>query len=112
MGSAAEGRVSAALVARGWDVLARNWRGGGGEIDLIVRRAGEVRFVEVKARREGDPRSDEAVNPRKQARLRLAARAWMALNPEAEGDVAFLIAWVDTTVEPWEIRWMDNAFDG
>lgn len=100
------------MEARGWEVLARNWRGGGGEIDLIVARAGELRFVEVKARRADDPRADEAVDPRKQARLRLAARAWLAMNPLRDEVSAFLVAWVDTTVEPWEIRWVDDAFDG
>lgn len=97
---------------RGWEILARNWRGGGGEIDLVARRTGAVRFVEIKARRAGDARADEAVTARKQSRLRLAARAWLALNPEAADEYSFLVAWVDTTVDPWEIRWLDNAFDG
>lgn len=66
----------------------------------------------MKARRPDDPRADEAVDGRKQARLRLAARAWLALNPDATRQVAFLVAWVDPGVEPWEIRWIDDAFDG
>ena len=97
---------------RGCEILARNWRGGGGESDVIARRSGELRVVEVKARRADDPRGDDAVDPRKQARLRLAARAWLAVHPEITEEAAFLVAWVDTTVEPWEIRWLDNAFDG
>jgi putative endonuclease len=92
-------------------LLARNWRGGGGEIDLIVGRAGQIRFVEVKARREDDPLGQDAVDSRKQARLKLAARAWLALHPPEADDLAFLIAWVDPTTEPWEIRWLDNPFD-
>jgi putative endonuclease len=93
-------------------VLTRNWHGGGGEIDLIAARADELRFVEVKARRPGDPRSDEALSRRQQARLRLAAKAWLVLNPSYEQlEQAFLVAFVDATVEPWEIRWVDNAFD-
>lgn len=113
VGVAAEARTAEALERRGWQIITRNWRGGGGELDLVAWRADELRFVEVKARRAGDPRADDALTPRKQARLRLAAKAWLALNPAYERLApAFLVAFVDTTLEPWEIRWLDNAFDG
>ena len=62
--------------ARGYTVVARNWRCREGEIDLVVARDGELVFCEVKTRssdRFGLPA--EAVTPAKQRRLRgLAAR--------------------------------------
>jgi putative endonuclease len=60
-------------------ILARNYRGPGGEIDVIARRGSLLVFCEVKARatdRFGLPA--EAVNHRKQARIRRLAAAWMS----------------------------------
>ena len=56
---------------------------GGNELDLIVRRGRDVRFVEVKEKkgsRFGDPL--EMVTPEKQRRLRRAAEAWLGARPE------------------------------
>ena len=60
--------------------LDRNWRVREGELDLVVARdAGSVVFCEVKTRR-GDAFGApvEAVTARKQRRLRLLARRWLA----------------------------------
>lgn len=66
-------------VARGYQVQARNWRCVAGEIDLVLTRAGEVVFCEVKARASnefGGPQG--AVNWQKQRRLRRLAAMWLA----------------------------------
>jgi putative endonuclease len=71
---------------RGWRILAENVWAGGNELDLIVRRGGALRFVEVKAKRGsrfGDPL--EMVTAEKKRRLRRAAEAWLAMRPELEG---------------------------
>ena len=76
----------------GCKTLARNYRAANGEIDLIVLAppehpqggAGTICFVEVKSRRSDrytDP--DDAVDSAKQARLRRAARAYLASRPGA-----------------------------
>ena len=57
-------------------------RGGEGEVDLVVRRPGEVVFVEVKTRRSsafGSPA--EAVGPRKQRQIIRAAKWYLNDNP-------------------------------
>ncbi len=85
-GRAAERRVAWDYRLRGYQILARNVRAGGVELDLIVRRGRRLVFVEVKAREGpgyGDPL--EAVDARKRARLRRGAAAWLAANPAAGG---------------------------
>ena len=62
----------------------------GGEIDLVVGRAGLVVFVEVKARasdRFGDP--SLAVTRSKQTRLRRLAVAWLAATDTHGVEVRF-----------------------
>ena len=93
-------------------MLARNWRGGGGEIDLVALAADRLRFVEVKVRVPEDPLSDDAVPPSKQHRLRRAANAWIAEHGALAEEHCFLVAYVDTATSPWTIRWVDDAFDG
>ena len=43
----------ALLRRRGYRVLTRNHRCRGGEVDVVAREAGELVFVEVRARRHG-----------------------------------------------------------
>jgi putative endonuclease len=64
-------------------VLGTNVWAGGNELDLIVRRGSVLRFVEVKEKRDLDPR--EAVTAEKQRRVRHAAAVWLASRPELAG---------------------------
>lgn len=67
------------LAGKGYSLVERNYRTRRGEVDLVVRRENVLVFVEVKLRRGssfGDPL--EAVTPRKQGRLRLAAEEYLA----------------------------------
>jgi putative endonuclease len=64
-------------------VLGANVWAAGNELDLIVRRGRELRFVEVKEKRSLDP--FEAVTAEKQRRVRRAASAWLASRPELAG---------------------------
>ena len=61
----------------GYRILARNWRGRCGEVDVIAVGPHEVVFCEVKARssvRHGSPL--EAVDRRRRDRLRRGANGW------------------------------------
>lgn len=65
----------------GYRVVARNFRIGVGEIDLIVRRGRTLAFVEIKAR--GDlVAAAEALRPFQQSRIRNAAAAFIARRPD------------------------------
>jgi len=67
------------LTDLGWEILARNWRCSGGEIDIVAVDGGEAVIVEVKTRRSrtfGSPA--EAVTRAKVSRLRRLAAAWLS----------------------------------
>jgi putative endonuclease len=86
LGDSAERVAALYLEGHGCTILARNVRLRGGEIDLIVRDAEGLAFVEVKARRGntyGAP--EEAITPRKQIRLVGLAEEFMAGQPEFAG---------------------------
>jgi putative endonuclease len=76
---------------RFYRILGTNVWIGGYELDLVVRRGRRLAFVEVKSKsgdRHGDPL--EMVGPEKQRRIRRAAEAWLAANPElARLDLSF-----------------------
>ncbi|HEY3288468.1 MAG TPA: YraN family protein [Gemmatimonadaceae bacterium] len=78
-------RIAARWLERqGYTVLARRWRSGHRDIDVIAERDGTVAFVEVKTRAAlefGDP--VEAVHAQKQRSLVRSAREWMARHDNA-----------------------------
>jgi putative endonuclease len=111
VGHKAERLVGDTLEQRGWTVLCRNWRGGGGELDLVVLRSGVLRIVEVRARSGDMVTAEDSVTPSKQRKLRRAAEAWLLSCDEAWTEVAFWVVVVDLSSDPWTFRWIDNAFD-
>lgn len=78
------------LTDRGAQILARNFKAAGAEIDLIARMDGRIVFVEVKARfgsRYGTP--GEAITPAKAARIRRAATVYLLRNGGTAQSVRF-----------------------
>jgi len=49
-GQRAEARACWYLRLRGWRIVARNWIGGGGELDIVASRWRTLLVVEVRAR--------------------------------------------------------------
>ena len=90
LGAEGEAAAAAWYEARGYDIVARNWRCREGELDLVVRRGRQLVFVEVKTRttdRFGVPA--EAVTPAKQRRLRGLAMRYLADTGTRGGDLRF-----------------------
>ncbi len=91
----------------GYRVLARNWRCPSGEIDLILERGDLVVFSEVKTRSStafGWPA--EAVDRRRQARLRAAAATWIRSTGARPGEVRFDVV----SVLPGRVERLEGAF--
>jgi putative endonuclease len=72
-GADAERLAVFALRLKGYGVLARNYRGHGGEIDIVARRGRLIVAVEVKARPDLDI-AFAAVTPAKIRRIAAAMR--------------------------------------
>jgi len=67
------------LTASGWHIVARNFRFGRREIDVIARRDNLIIFVEVKGRRgRGCGHPLEAIHPRKRREIQRVALHWVS----------------------------------
>jgi putative endonuclease len=79
-GRLSEWVAAAALLAKGYRILARRTRTPHGEIDLIAVRGRRLAFVEVK-RRATRLEAEAAITPRQAARIARAAEFWVSRNP-------------------------------
>jgi len=117
LGASGERLAAGWLEARGYRILARNWRCAYGEIDLIAEREqdGTLAFVEVKTRRGerlGTP--EEAITPTK--RRRLIASVQMYLAEQGDESRPYGIDVIAVALEPSgrlrAIRHYPNSVEG
>ena len=95
LGADGEAKVASWYEARGWTVLATNWKTRDGELDVIVQKGRIVVFCEVKTRstdRFGSPA--EAVDHDKRRRLRHLAARWLDDAPRRPAEIRFDVATV------------------
>lgn len=108
-GHAAEDAVARLYEAKGIAICARNWRGSGGEVDLIGRRGEEVIFVEVKQSHTHDLAATH-VSPAQIARIFRTAEEFVAGEPRGSlTDLRIDLALVDGR---GRIEVLENAFAG
>ncbi len=104
-GEDAERAAEAHLRRLGMRVVARRFRTPAGELDLVMRSADAIVFVEVKARRAADSQPLEAVTPEKQRRLLRAARGFLRSQRLEDSPYRFdLVAVVGDTHNPAALR--------
>ncbi len=73
-----EAQAEAYLASQGMTCLCRRFRGGDGEVDLIMEDQGTIVFVEVKARPNGsEGEGFMAITPAKQKRIAHAAGQYL-----------------------------------
>ncbi|MBS4030978.1 MAG: YraN family protein [Clostridiales bacterium] len=109
LGRQGEELAAAYLVDKGYQILVRNWRCRHGEIDLVAMDGKTMVFIEVKTRRTvrlGLPA--EAVDIRKQERLRSLARRYIYETGQTAGAYRFDVVAVTTTDN--SITLIQNAF--
>ncbi len=83
LGAAGEAHARRYLESKGYTYRDANWRGGGGEIDLVVEDGAELVFVEVKIRRgESLGTAEESVTSNQQRVLLNAGEAFVGAHPE------------------------------
>jgi len=101
------------LLLKGYRPRHRNWRGAGGELDLVVERRGEIVFVEVKARSTDlYGGAIGAVDAHKRRNLTRASSAYLSRHDLWDRPCRFDIITVERRSEfPfWKIRHYTNAF--
>jgi putative endonuclease len=107
LGASGEEAVASWYVARGYEVVVRNWRCRDGELDLVVRDGRMFVFCEVKTRTTdafGAP--VEAVTRAKQDRLRRLAARWLSEAPLRPRGIRFDVA----SVMGDDIQVLEGAF--
>lgn len=108
-GRLGEWLAAVSLTIKGYRIVARRYRTGLGEIDLIARRGDLVAIVEVKAR----PTLIDAMNAvgyEAERRIEAAADMWLSRQPD-HGNLSVRFDLV--AVLPW--RWpvhVENAWQG
>jgi putative endonuclease len=111
LGDRGERAASRFLRKAGMRVILRGYRTHQGEIDLVVRDGDILVFVEVKARRWGQPA--EAVTTEKQRRITITALEFLKrhhlLEQQCRFDVVAII-WPDDRRQP-VIEHIRNAFE-
>ena len=112
LGEAGEALAAQHLEQLGFSIVARNHRTRRGEVDLIAEQGELLVFVEVRTRASdkfGSP--EETVDARKQERVVLAARDFLARFQGGERAIRFdVIAVVDEHGAP-RVRHIPDAFD-
>ena len=92
-GRAGEEAALGVYLRRGFREVARNWRCGLGELDLVVEREGLLIFCEVKARSGAAFGGGyEAVTWAKRRKLRQLAEAFLASEHPLQAAVRFDVA--------------------
>jgi len=82
LGEWGEAQAAALLRRKGFRIVAQNFRTRYGELDIVAEKDGFLVFAEVKTRKNDRfAAAREAVDARKQERLRVTAELWLQGHP-------------------------------
>ncbi len=107
-GSQGEDFAAAYIQEQGMKIVARNYRFGREEINIIAKDGDVNVFIEVKARKsDAKGRPEEAVTPAKQRAIIFAAIGYLKKNGLLDSRMRFDVAAISGT----EIKYIKAAFD-
>lgn len=112
VGKKGEEAAARYLWKKGYRILERNFRRGGGEMDIIAEKKGRIHFVEVKAT-EKTHRPEERVDPAKRLVLRRTAAWYLGdYRDSPEGGYQFdvLSVWLDESGKATRFLLRENCF--
>ncbi len=111
LGRAGEAAAANHFLALGYEVVARSYRHGRAEVDLVVQRGAELLvFVEVKTRSSGQYGAPETfVSTRKKELFRLAA-THLQEEMDWRGDIRFDILALTLLSQGFRIEHFEDAF--
>jgi putative endonuclease len=102
------------LESLGYTILARNWRSGHLEIDIISIGMDGIHFVEVKARRKNiQAAPQENVGYKKQARITKAATSFLKSRegvPYGSHECSFDVVAVTFAGDEAKLEWIPQAY--
>jgi len=108
MGRIGEDIVCKYLKENGYEIIRRNFKSAGGEIDIIAKKGERLAFVEVKTRHNTDYGfAAEAVNAQKISKIKSAAAAFVCGYGDYE-EISFDVCEVYTGDRT--INYIENAF--
>ena len=111
LGQAGETAAADYYLAQGFEVLARGYRHGRAEVDLVLRRGNELLvFAEVKTRSGGQFGTPETfVSARKKELFRLAA-THLQEELDWRGDIRFDIVALTLLSQGFRLEHFEDAF--
>ncbi len=97
------------LVAKGCAIVARNWRMGAYEVDIIAMKGRRIIFVEVKTRTATDDNPLDAVDRKKMMRIARAANAYVQAY-DIPHEVQFDLISIIGTKDNYKVVHEEDAF--
>lgn len=111
LGRSGEDYAARFLEERGFEILARNYRCGKNEIDIIAKQGNVISFVEVKTRRTADfGHPAEAITKGKQREIAKAAEHYICAATHAEATYRFDVIAISFAGAAPTIELIEDAF--
>lgn len=112
LGRRGEELAAAILEGEGCRILARNWRFGKLELDIVCEWAGRIVFVEVKTRKSDVCGGGAgAITGAKRRKVALAAEAWLMRNGRWGQPCQFDVICLTEAAGNFRMEHYRNAFD-